>query len=156
MSLHSAKLWEIQRYAKALRVPLRVGNTKKDKQTLIDDIEAKVHASGNLLHANWMTRVNSGINPWKMIFDPVRKYSLSQLQELASKVGIPVLHKTIAELRHDLSEKSKIYGQNEEKEEKNDNRFSTVLANFRPSFNYSSRFTKGQFSLNNLPFDLEM
>ena len=34
-------------------------------------------------------------------------------------MGIPVLHKTIPQLRHDLSEKSKIYGQNEEKEEKN-------------------------------------
>jgi hypothetical protein len=99
MSLHLAKLSELERYARALRVPLRIGNRKKDKETLRDDIEAKVHASGKFLHANWMTRVNCGRNPWKAFYDPVRKYTLKELQELASKMGIPVLHKTIQELR---------------------------------------------------------
>ena len=41
-------------------------------------------------------RINSGRTPWKVTYDPVRKYTLKEIQALASRYGIPyVAHKTI-------------------------------------------------------------
>ena len=117
MSLQSAKLPDLHIYAIALRVPLKVGNKHNKKETLLADIIAKFHDSGRLLAEDWMRRVDSGRNPWRINFDPVRKYFLAELQDLASKMGISVLHKTIAELRHVLLEKSNMYSKNEEKYE---------------------------------------
>ena len=62
---------------------------RKTKEILIDEIEAKVHSSGNLLYHDWMARADKGRSVWKPLFDPLRKYTLAELQEIAGKVGVP-------------------------------------------------------------------
>ena len=148
------KLPELKRIAVRLRVPVKVDKKDRSKEQLQADIKKKVIESGNLLYKDWFARIKSARTPWKLVFDPLRKYNLTELEELSKRYGISVLHKTIPQLKEELQEFQRNQNQLEEKY-----RDVSEREEIEPEHKYNGTYTysvarrKAHISLNNLPYN---
>ena len=152
---------EIRSYAKKLGIHIKYIKDKKSqyktKKDLINEIELKVHDAGNLLYRDWMTRLDTGRTVWKILFDTLKKYTLSQLQTIAGKVGIPTSGKTVKELSALLRAKTNhdAIDEKQEKEEK-DEKVPIAYEQYQPHYGFSQIFQKNMISLNNVPFEADI
>lgn len=153
--IKKAKLPELRVIARALRVTTKVGANYKTKEQLRSDIKTQVLNNASLLYKDWFVRINSGRTPWKLVFDSIRKYTLGELEELAKRYGISVLHKNIGQLTNELKEFQQRQNQLEQKYERERGKEVTLEEKFHPVYSYNSTFRKAHISFNNIPFDAE-
>ena len=113
----------------------------------------------NFCMQNGVTRVYSGRNPWKLFFDPFENNPFMNYRNWQARWDFLFYIKQFSNFVMTF-QKNQIYmvimKKNTKKKRKLTNRFSTFLAKYHPSSNYSSRFTKGQFSLNNFLSNMEL
>ena len=142
----------LQKLASKLIITITKGKGWKKKAELRSDILRLVADSGNSLHENWIQIIEKGRNPWNITFDPLRKYKLPQIQEIAIKFGLQIGEKSIETLRKELIEKQR-YLKYQESHYENKDHFPETLTKYRPSTSFSKKYRKLQVSLNNIPPD---
>ena len=136
----------LQKLASALGITITKGKGWKLKSELRSEILRTVADSGNSLHENWIQRVEKGRNPWNINFDPLHKYKLPQIQEIAIKFffGIQIGDKSIAKLRQELIEKQRELKYQESHYENKEN-FPEPLTKYRPSTSFNKKFRNCKF-----------
>ena len=145
---------EVKKIAKALRIHEKVGCKHKKEAVLKAEIINTVQDSGTLLYHDWLKRIRSGRNPWKQYYDPLRKYSQKQLEDIAKKYAIPIYHKSIKQLRIDISEYQRNQQPLEEKYEQEEK--SQPIQQYNPVFfPYNAKWRQAHISFNYLPVNAE-
>ena len=130
--LNAKSLAEVKRFARELGVRINYTDEQdhhqqKTKRILIDELVRIVEERGNTLYTDWMTRISSGRSIWKKVYNRYKEYSLAELQQIATKLGIPPAHKKKADLIA-LIQYKVANRHPEEKEEKKENLLLKLLS----------------------------
>ena len=127
---------EVRVIAKGLRIPIKEHGRLRREGDIKHDIEEKVLDSGSLLYADWLKRIRSGRTPWKKYFDPLRKYTKGELENIAGRYGIPLYNKSISELRREIGDYQRNQQPLEEKFEQEEK--SEPIQQYNPIYTYDA------------------
>ena len=132
--------FEVRKIAKALHIHWKIRGHPKKEDDLKKEIINTVQESGSLIYTDWLKRIRSGRNPWKQYYDPIRKYTQKQIEDIAKKYGIPIYHKSIPQIRQEIGEYQHNQQPLEEKYEREEK--SQPIQKNNPIFSYNSKSRK--------------